>query len=90
MLRIVARFLSDRFDHPMFVGVILVGALFLAVSSLATMVMGGGLTAGFFAVYAVIALFIGVMGYVSLYLVKFTAWARRRLDVGQSTVPDRY
>lgn len=71
----------DAIDHPLLFLVAVVGAGLLAAAYVAELLYLND-TAGFFAMYAGVAFFISVLGYVSVFLVKNVARILENRQIG--------
>ena len=63
MLRFVQSLIVRYSDHPYLAGILLIGAVLAAAGVVVDVVVGNGLIGGFLVVYALIAFFLGALGY---------------------------
>lgn len=67
MLRYVTSFIVHNSDHPYMAGVLAIGAILVLAGVAVELVLQNGLIGGFLVVYALIAFFLGLLGYLMLF-----------------------
>lgn len=63
MLRYVTSMIGEYSDHPYLMGILLIGVLLALSGIVVQTVAQNGLVGGFLVVYALIAFFLGALGY---------------------------
>jgi hypothetical protein len=81
MFRAVLSRWTDLTNHPLLTALLLLSAVFLAVGIYAETFMGELTFAGFMGVYAVLAAFMGGLGYALLGLSKGVSRLRRQFEL---------
>lgn len=70
MIRYAISIITDRSDHPLLLGLLVAAGALLLVSFTIEQVQEPGVWSGFLAVYALMALVMGLFGYAVLFALK--------------------
>lgn len=81
MLGFAKSAIVSRFKHPMLMALFISAAGFIAVGLVVEQITGNGIASAFFLVYAIMATFLGAMGYGTLLAAKLAKKFQRRFDV---------
>lgn len=81
MLEFVKSVIVSYFKHPMLMALFISAAVFIAVGLVVEQVTGNGVASAFFLVYAIMAIFLGAVGYATLLAAKLAKKFKRRFDV---------
>lgn len=78
MIRYAVSFLTDHTDHPLLMGLFVIAAVFLAGGAVAGQVFDNNTIEGFMTVYAVMAAAMGALGYMMVFIAKFSSMILRQ------------
>lgn len=81
MIRFAVSVLAKYTEHPLLSGLFIISAAFLTVGVISEMVLGDVNLAGFMGVYAVMAAFMGCLGYALIALSKVLFKLQRQFDL---------
>jgi len=80
MLRYLTSVVVEHSDHPYMAGMFVIGGLFLLGGVLMETFTENGIVSGLLAVYAMIAFFLGVLGYLTVFGGKLVRGYMRETD----------
>jgi hypothetical protein len=78
MLSYIASAIASRTDHPFVFSTFIFAAIFLAAGYVVSITTGNGVAAGFFALYAILAAVLGVVGYGALFIARGISMVRQQ------------
>ena len=79
MLGFAHSLLTEHTDHPILVSLFITAAAFAGAGFLVEHLTANGVASAFFVVYAIIAAFLGGLGYAVLYLSKLAVKLRHQM-----------
>ncbi|WP_436927528.1 hypothetical protein [Halosimplex amylolyticum] len=73
MFEYIASYIGSRTDHPLLVSLFALAGIFLVSGFVVESITGNGAAAGFLAIFAILATFLGLIGYLFLFLARIAS-----------------